>query len=346
MIRCITENTRIRKRFYVLIVLILCVIFLISALLLSGCGKPATTEKISVVCTIFPQYDWVCQILGEKREGMDVTMLLENRIDMHNYQPSVDDIIRISTCDLFIHVGGESDNWVDDALKSATNKDMVVINLLNALGDAAKTEVIAEGMEFDDSESEDYPYEYEGDGEKTPDYDEHVWLSLRNALIFCPIIADALSSLDADNATVYRSNLSAYLDELSAMDSAFQSAINAAPIKTMLVGDRFPFRYLADDYSLNYYAAFAGCSAETEASFDTIIFLARIADELNLRNIIVTESSDRKIARTIIGNTKGGDQQILVLDSMQSVTTSDAQSGITYISIMESNLNTLVEALQ
>ena len=273
---------------------------------------------------------------------------MDNRIDLHNFQPSVDDIVRISTCDLFIYVGGESDNWVDAALKEAANKDMIIINLIDVLGGAAKIEEIIEGMEEDhnDSEENDEDNEDEGGNVKMTDYDEHVWLSLRNAQIFCPVIADALSSLDADNAVVFQKNLTEYLEKLSALDAKYQAALAAAPIKTMLIGDRFPFRYLADDYSLSYYAAFVGCSAETEASFDTIIFLAGKADEYGLKNVIVTESSDRKIAQTIIGNTKDRNNKILVLDSMQSVTVGDINNGTTYISIMESNLNVLIEALQ
>jgi zinc transport system substrate-binding protein len=304
----------------------------------SESSQTVGNKKISVVCTIFPQYDWVRQILGDKADNMDITLLLDNKIDLHNFQPSVDDIVKISTCDLFIYVGGESDEWVDDALKEVVNKDMVVINLLDVLGDEAKAEEIKPGMETEEEEDEDAE-------EDEDEYDEHVWLSLKNAQIFCAAIADALSSLDADNSDAYQSNLTAYNDKLSALDSDYQAAVSAAPIKTLLFGDRFPFRYLVDDYGLDYHAAFVGCSAETEASFDTVIFLAGKMDELNLKNIMVTESSDKKIAETVRDNTAGKNQQILVLDAMQSVASNDVENGATYLSIMESNLNVLKEAL-
>ena len=322
------------------------IIFLLAlAITFSGYGETTSNEKISIVCTTFPQYDWVRQILGYESDNVDMTLLLDSRIDLHNYQPSVDDIVKISTCDLFIYVGGESDGWVDRVLSKAINEDMVVINLLDTLGTAAKTEEIIKGMEKQ-HEDEDHMHQNEEAHADETEYDEHVWLSLKNAQAFCAAIADALSSLDADNTEVYQSNLIAYIEKLSALDSEYQAATNAAPVKTLLFGDRFPFRYLVDDYGLNYHAAFAGCSAETEASFDTIIILAGKVDELNLRNIMVTESSDRSIANTIRNNTTGKNQQILVLDAMQSVILTDVQNGTTYLSIMESNLNILIEALK
>jgi len=307
--------------------------------MLPGCTKTDEPKSggISVVCTIFPQYDWVRQILGDNTDNMDVTLLLNNRIDLHNYQPSVDDIIKISACDLFIYVGGASDGWVGDALKDAINPNMIVINLLETLGHSAKTEEIVEGME-----DEEFGDEFEADIE----YDEHIWLSLKHAQTFCTLIAGALSLLDSDNAEEYQRNLEAYIVKLSALDSDYKTAVNNAPVKTLLFGDRFPFRYLVDDYGLSYYAAFAGCSAETEASFETIIFLAGKMDDLSLKNIMVTESSDKKIAETIIRESRGGDQRILVMDAMQSVVSNDIANGTTYLSIMEGNLSVLKEALK
>lgn len=302
----------------------------------AGCMRAAsdTDGGISVVCTIFPQYDWVRQILGDRADDMALTLLLNNKVDLHNYQPSVDDIVKISTCDLFIYVGGESDKWVDGALKDATNKKMIVINLLDVLGAAAKEEETLEGMEAEDGDE---------DGNV---YDEHVWLSLKNAQLFCPVIAGALSALDPDHAEEYQKNGYDYIEQFKELDAAYRAAADAGPKDTLLFGDRFPFRYLMDDYGLTPYAAFPGCSAETEASFDTIIFLAKMMDELNLQTVMVTESADQSIAKTIIGNTTAKDQQILVLDAMQSVTSGDVRNGTTYLSIMESNLAILKKALR
>ena len=315
----------------------------ILAIIFSGCNQGKTPDdKPSIVCTIFPQYDWVRQILGDRADDFNVILLLNSRIDLHNYQPSVDDIIKISACDIFIYVGGESDAWTDNVLKNAVNPDMIVINLLDALGNAAKFSELVEGMETGDHHHDDDDLQDHDESE----YDEHIWLSLRNAIMLSSVIADAISSLDGKNAEKYQNNLAAYVQELSVLDAEYQRAVNTSSGNTLLFGDRFPFRYLMDDYGLHYYAVFSGCSAETEASFETIIFLVRKADELNLINIMVTESSDQSIAKTIIASASGGNQRILALDSMQSVTPGDVQSGVTYISIMESNLSVLKEALR
>lgn len=303
----------------------------------------ANTEKLHIVTTIFPEYDWVMQLLGDNADNADVTMLLDNGVDLHSYQPTAEDIMKISTCDLFIYVGGESDEWVEDALKESVNKDMIVIDLLDVLGDNVKAEEIVEGMEHEheDSHDEAEVHDHEHEEEK----DEHVWLSLKNAEVICEYIDDSLCTLDPDNSQMYKSNLESYKTKLSDLDKKYSDAVVKGKTKTLLFGDRFPFRYLTDDYGLDYYAAFAGCSAESEASFETITFLAGKCDELGLKYVMTIESSDGKIAQTIINNTKTKDQQILKLDSMQSATMKDVQNGTTYLSVMESNLSVLETAL-
>lgn len=296
------------------------------------------TEKVKIVTTIFPEYDWVRQIAGDKVSDMDITMLLDNGVDMHSYQPTADDIMKISDCDLFIYVGGESDEWVNDALKEAVNKDMQVIDLLDVLGEQVKIEELVEGMQDAEHEEEEEHEEKE--------YDEHVWLSLKNAETLCDAIAEALGNADPDNKAVYDTNKAAYIDQLVSLDNQYREVVDQASMKTLLFGDRFPFRYMVDDYGLSYYAAFAGCSAESEASFETISFLAKKIDELGLKYVMTIEKSDQKIAKTIIENTQNKDQSILTLDSMQSTTSADVANGMTYLSIMEGNLNILKEALQ
>ena len=296
------------------------------------------TEKVKIVTTIFPEYDWVRQIAGDKVSDMDITMLLDNGVDMHSYQPAADDIMNISDCDLFIYVGGESDEWVNDALKEAVNKDMQVIDLLDVLGEQVKIEELVEGMQDAEHEEEEEHEEKE--------YDEHVWLSLKNAETLCDAIAEALGNADPDNKAVYDTNKAAYIDQLVSLDNQYREVVDQASMKTLLFGDRFPFRYMVDDYGLSYYAAFAGCSAESEARFETISFLAKKIDELGLKYVMTIEKSDQKIAKTIIENTQNKDQSILTLDSMQSTTSADVANGMTYLSIMEGNLNILKEALQ
>lgn len=330
--------------------LVLCLLMIVC--LAAGCGKAGDAEtgrieKLSIVTTIFPEYDWVRQILGEKADQADMTMLLDTGVDLHSYQPSADDILKIAKCDMFIYVGGESDEWVDDALATAENPNMVVINLLEALGDAVKDEEIVEGMEAEhehEHEEEDAD-DHEGEEEGT-EKDEHVWLSLQNAAALCKVIAEKLGEIDSAGKDVYTANANAYIGKLNALDGQYKEAVAAAETKTLLFGDRFPFRYLADDYGLDYYAAFAGCSAESEASFETIAFLADKVDELGLRTIMQIESADGKIANTIKNTTKAKDQTILTLDSMQSVTAGDVEKGVTYLSIMEKNLDVLKQALQ
>lgn len=308
--------------------------------LLSACGnKNESQEKsLQIVATIFPEYDWVREILGADADHTELTMLLNKGVDLHSYQPTAEDILKISTCDLFIYVGGESDAWVKDALQEATNKNMRVINLLEVLGSAAKEEELAEGMESEEEEA--------GEEEEGPEYDEHVWLSLKNTQVFVHEIAENLAEIDSQNADHYQNNAAAYNEKLASLDEDYKNTIADAPQKTLLFGDRFPFRYLVDDYELSYYAAFVGCSAETEASFETIAFLAGKTEELGLTCVLTIESSDQKIAQTIIENTQMKEQKILTLDSMQSATSEEAANGVTYLSVMDSNLSVLKEALQ
>lgn len=483
--------------------------------MLTGCGNTLLIEKdsgkLKVVTTIFPEYDWVRQILGDKADDADITMLLDNGVDLHSYQPTADDIVKIADCDLFLYVGGESDGWVDDALAGAANKDRKVINLLDVLKDTVKTEEAMPGMQaeeghnhgyshFDDSDVQErtlsdwdgdwqsiYPfltngtldevmerkaengaktaeeyrayyetgyktdvsqitidsanntmcfvkndiaakgvyqykghqiYDYEsgsrgvryffqktgGDADapkfvqfsdhgiapgkaehfhifagndsfdalsqemenwptyypadmsgeeikedmlehEEKEYDEHVWLSLKNAETLCEAIANALEELDEQNKDTYAANLTAYTDQLAALDAAYQTAVDTGKRKTVLFGDRFPFRYLVDDYGLSYYAAFAGCSAESEASFETVSFLAKKVDALSLPCVLTIEGKQHKIADTIVQNTKAKNQPILTMDSMQATTSEDAANGTTYLGVMENNLGVLKQAL-
>ena len=493
-------------------------------------AEKAPEKSLKIVTTIFPEYDWVREVLGDQAENDELTMLLDNGVDLHSYQPTADDIIKISDCDLFIYVGGESDGWVDDALKNATNKNMKVINLLDVLGNSVKTEEVVEGMQetehdhdhskevstFEDDEVQDrslsdwagdwqsaYPFALDGtlddafaamaeEGEMTADEyktyyqngyktditnidiegdhieftyedgkkvgsdykyvgyyiqnwstgtkaamyrfeavdrtsgapiyiefndhmiepataehfhirmsnesfdaivdpenswptffpagmtgeeicehmeghdhdedeehkreegeeheheeekDEHVWLSLKNAEVLVNAISASLQELDPDNKATYAANSSAYIEKLSALDGEYQAAVDAATYQTVLFGDRFPFRYLVDDYGLSYYAAFVGCSAETEASFETISFLAKKVDELGLPCVLTIEGAQHKIGETIVQNTAEKNQKVLTMDSMQSTTSKDVKNGTTYLSVMEQNLSVLKEAL-
>lgn len=323
---------------------------LVAAGMLAGCGaseKPtAQGDKLKIVTTIFPEYDWTREILGDQSERAEVTMLLDNGVDLHSYQPTADDLIKIAECDLFIYVGGESDGWVESALESTSNPDRAVINLIDTLGDSVKLEEVVEGMqetEHDHEEEEDHAHDAD---EQEAETDEHVWLSLRNAQAVCQKIAEKLGEIDPEHEQAYTQNALAYIDQLAALDAKYQAAVDAANNKTLVFGDRFPFRYLTEDYGLNYYAAFVGCSAETEASFETIRFLAEKTDALGLSHVLTIENPNHKIAETVVANTSSKNQQVLSMDSMQSVTSKDVAAGATYLSIMEHNLEVLTQALQ
>ena len=300
----------------------------------------AQEEKISVVTTIFPVYDWVRAVVGDN-ENVEITMLLDDGVDLHSYQPTAADIMKVATCDLFVHVGGESDEWVGDALAESVNPDMRVVNLVEAMGDDIRMEEIVEGMEHEHEEDGHEEDEHEHEEEA----DEHVWLSLRNAQKLVAAIADALAEVDPVNADAYRENAAAYAGRLSDLDARYAAVREGADFDTVLFGDRFPFRYLTDDYGLDYYAAFSGCSAESEASFETVVFLAGKVDALRLTTVLTIEGDDHRIAGTIVENTRAKDAKVLSLDSMQATTDEDVKNGATYLGAMEANLEVLKQAL-
>ena len=314
--------------------------------------------EYSVVCTIFPEYDWVREILGDSSDKFDLTLLLNNGTDLHSYQPSAEDIMKISSCDLFVYVGGESDAWVEDALSEAVNKDMKVINLMDVLGDDTKEEETVEGMQHEhdheadhedadheDADHEDAEHEDADHEDAELEYDEHVWLSLKDTEIFVEEISKSLMKIDTENKDNFKANEEAYISKLQELDSKYEEAVSSSENKTLLFADRFPFRYMVDDYDLDYYAAFSGCSAETEASFETITFLAEKVNELGLTSVIILENSEDKIANTIIENTESKSQEILTLDSLQSTTSEEIEDGKTYLSAMEGNLEVIEKAL-
>ena len=530
---------------------------LAGVLLALGCGSvfakkaKADDNKLKVVTTIFPEYDWARQIIGEKADNVELTLLLNNGVDLHSYSPSVKDIAKISEADIFVYVGGESDEWVDEVLKNAKNPSMKVINLVEVLGDKVKAEEVVEGMEhehhhehghdehghdehddddehdhhdehahgkevktFDDHDVKDrslsdwagewqspYPFVLDGsldeaweekaeDGKKTAaeykeyyktgyktdiasvsikgdkitykydngktvsakykyvgyfiqlwsggtkgamyrfertdkksdapkfieindhmiepakaehfhlrmsndsfdaivdpekywptffpasmsaheigehlsghahhhdhdehdehhhheeEKDEHVWLSLIFAKTLCGAIADALCEKDSANATVYKKNLASYTAKLDALDAKYVEAVKAAGKNTLVFGDRFPFRYMVEDYNLKYFAAFTGCSAESEASFKTIVFLSEKVNELGLNCVCQIETGNGKIAKTVISNSKNKKAKVVTFDSLQSTTAKQIKKGATYLGAMEKNLEVLKAALR
>ncbi len=305
--------------------------------LLAGCGngrKEDPEGKIRIVATVFPLYDWVKNVLGEENDRAEATLLLGRGADLHSFQPSAADILKIASADLFFFVGGESDEWVRDALEGGTLSGGNVLDLTGVLKDDLREEELVEGMEEEE----------EGE-EEGPAYDEHLWLSLRLAEKAVDAIAEKLGEIDPAGKELYRENAEIYIEKLARLDREYEEAVQSADVKTVVFADRFPFRYLADDYGLTYFAAFPGCSAETEASFQTVVFLAGKLDELELPAVLTIETGDGKIAATVVENTEKKTAEILVMDSMQSSGLDEAEKGESYLGAMEKNLAVLKKAL-
>ena len=304
--------------------LALSILAAVSSFISCKARKADFSDKTKIVSTIFPPYDWVGTIIGTNDSKTINTLVIKNGLDMHNFQPSTTDIVTISSADIFIYIGGESDEWVDDALKNVSNPNMKILNLMD---------IIAEHDSLLTEEDEE------------DEFDEHIWLSLRKAGICVQAISYAICEKVPELAETFRANTNAYLEEINMLDASFKSTVAAAPHKTIIVCDRFPFRYLTEDYNLEYEAAFDGCSAETEASFETVVRLSNALTESGVNAVLVLEKSDKKIAQTVITNAKKPHCDTFTLDSLQSTSLRDAFNGKTYLGTMRENLATIKKAL-
>ena len=336
-----------------------------AAFMLSACNtETPSSKKVSIVATIYPQYDWLQNILGEHADAVNLKLLIKNGPDLHSYKPSAQDIASIASADMVVFVGGESDEWIEKALEATPKAGRVQVNLMKVLGDRVKEEEIVEGMEHhhehgEEAEGAEHHEENVAEHHEHHDEhaahhhdeevenDEHIWLSLKNAEILVKNLAESVAKIDTANAPIYKANALLYASKLHDLDWAYDSTVSYAPQKTILFGDRFPFRYLVDDYGIKYYAAFVGCSAESEASFETVAFLAGMMDSLSLPAIFTIDGSHPNVARAVLNaSKKSRNAPILTLNSMQSVTDEQVRSGINYLSIMKSNLEILKQALK
>ena len=322
------------------------------ALALTACGmdsnaKSSANKKASVVATIYPQYDWLKNILGEYADKVDLKLLIKNGTDLHSYKPSAQDIAAIANADLVVYVGGESDEWIEKALEATPKAGRMQVNLMKVLGDRVKEEEVVEGMQAEEEAEEHEGEHHHHEHAEAPENDEHIWLSLKNAQILVKNLAESVSKIDTANAPVYRANAIIYASKLHDLDWAYDSTVSNASQKTILFGDRFPFRYMVDDYGIKYYAAFVGCSAESEASFETVAFLAGMMDSLSLPVIFTIDGSRSNVALAVRNASKNSKSvPVLQLNSMQSVTDEQIRSGVDYMSIMKSNLETLKKGLK
>ena len=315
-----------------------CFLILILALFsFSSClDQQEKTEKPIIVTTVFAEYDWVRQILGGTVEEVELVLLTENGADLHSYQPTVNDIATIIRCDLLIHTGGVSDAWLNDAIDLPTNENRSVLRLMDLLSHEEKlTE--QDHLHHDHDEDCDHDHRHE--------YDEHVWLSLKLAPRFCDAIADALCQKFPQHKDLYRDNCEKYITEIAKLDRKYEETVANTQNATLLFADRFPFSYLMNDYGITCFAAFPGCSSETETSFKTVSSLAHQVDQFKLPFVVILEKSDRRLAETVIATSNQPQTQIISLNSLQSIDKKEMEKGITYIGVMQNNLNQIAIAL-
>lgn len=308
----------------------------------SGEEMPGSSEKISVVTTIFPQYDFTRQITGDMAE---VTMLLKPGAESHSFEPTPQDIIKIQSCDVFIYVGGENDEWVDSILDSIDLSKIKVVKLLDCV--AALEEEVVEGMEAEhEHEHKEGEVHEEGEeheeGEHGIEYDEHVWTSPQNAVKITNVIRDVLCFVDAPNAEAYTANAKEYIRQLNQLDVAFKDVVESASRKTIVFGDRFPLRYFVEAYGLDYWAAFPGCSTESEPSAATIAYLVDKVKDEKIPVVFQIELSSGNVAQSIA---EAAGARVMTFYSCHNLSKTDFENGATYLSFMEKNVESLKEAL-
>jgi zinc transport system substrate-binding protein len=306
-------------------------LFMSLTLVLPGLGQAAPpnreTGKIKVVSTIFAPYDFARAVAGDRAE---LTMLLPPGAESHSFEPTPRDIVNIQKCDVFIYIGGESETWVEQILKSTDTGKRKTLALMDKV--TVVKEEIVEGMQEESEEEET----------EEPEYDEHIWTSPKNAKLLTQAIADTLSAADPDNAAFYQENAKDYIVKLNKLDKDFQAVVDGAVRKTIVFGDRFPFRYFADDYKLSYFAAFPGCSTETEPSAATLVFLINKVKQGKIPVVFHIELSNEKIADMLCEAT-GAKKRLL--HACHNISRDDFRKGETYLSIMARNVEALREAL-
>lgn len=338
ILSCEMNNKEITMKKKVIMIMLLAGIMFT----LSGCAdnknKPdnntsiENSGKLKVITTMFAPYDFVRQIAGD---NVDVTMLLAPGEESHSYDPTPQDIISIQNSDLFIYNGGENESWVDNVLSSLD--DVNVISMTKSV-DKLYEEELTEGMQAEPEETTDD----NSDLSEKEEYDEHVWASPANAIKIIRTVTDELKKLDTDNASVYEDNCTKYSAEIQKIDDDFKSVVAAAKRKVVVFGDRFPLRYFVEEYGLDYFAAFPGCSADTEADSSTIAFLIDKVKAENIPVVFKIELSNGNIADTI---SEATGTKVETFYACHNISSDDFKAGLTYADMMKSNVNVLKEAL-
>lgn len=313
-------------------------ILLVLALLpaLPSCQKAEDNGKITILCTLFPMYDWVRNIVGNS-ENVEVSLLIKNGTDPHSYQPTAADVMAISDCHMIVYIGGEADTWVEEALDRAKNAHITEI-VLSELEGMILREVSSSSHSHGEDEHDHEPHHGV--------FDEHLWLSLENAKTALTYLSSAICAIDGENTELYKENTANYLTELEKVQGEYAAAVESVGEKDrfMLFADRFPFVYLLSEYGVEYSAPFDGCTTDVDAGFDTVLGLIKEADAHGVKYIAVTESSDKALASTVSGSAKN-DIEILVMNSLQSVTERQIDDGISYLGVMRENLKVLKKAI-
>lgn len=311
-------------------ILIIMITMLVMAFASCASTGESDKDKLTICCTIFPIYDWVTNIT-ENVDGIDVKLLIEDGTDMHSYQPDIKAVSEIISSDVVVYVGGESDEWLVEALKNNPNDGRICISLMDLARDYIYEEEIVEGMMAQEEEE--------------IEYDEHIWLSVKSAQIIVKCISEELCELDKEDAELITDNTEGYIKDLHNIDYAYEEYIDTIQNRVMIVADRFPFRYLCEDYDIDYYAAFPGCTTDANADFETIIFLGNKAKEVNAYALVTTENYANDISSGV-SESAGRRLDTICLNSMQAVTKRQIEEGTTYISICEKNLEALKQILR
>ena len=297
--------------------------------LVVGCGNKQSSSKYTIITSNFPCYDFARAIVNDE-EDVDVKMLLKPGSEMHDFEPTPQDIINIQNSDIFIYVGGESDEWIDDILSDIDTSKTKIIKIMDYVDLIEEDEL--EVLEDKEEKAED--------GEE--EYDEHVWTSPENAMKIISKLKEEVINMDKDNSSKYEANAENYIKQIEEIDTELKNIVATSKRKEIVVGDRFPFIYFVKEYGISYIAAFKGCSDQSEASAKTISYLIDKVKKDNIPVILKIELSNGNIANTIKEETGA---KVLQFNSAHNISQDDFDKGVTYIDIMKSNVKVIKEAL-